>query len=100
MANYKLTNNAESNLDNIYEYSILNFGLEIARKYMLGLHECFDLLAKNPTWGSNYGFICNGLLRYEYRSHAIYYINDKKNILILNILGGKQDPILSVEFNF
>jgi plasmid stabilization system protein ParE len=32
----------------IYEYTILNFGLEQARGYLLGLQEHFEALADNP----------------------------------------------------
>ncbi|MUG92091.1 type II toxin-antitoxin system RelE/ParE family toxin [Scytonema sp. UIC 10036] len=72
MATYQLTNKAERDIENIYEYSILNFGLRIAQEYVSGMHDCFALLAEYQSWGSNYSFIAPGLQRYEYRSHAIY----------------------------
>jgi plasmid stabilization system protein ParE len=34
-----------------YEYTILNFGPEQARAYLLGLHERFQILADNPSVG-------------------------------------------------
>jgi toxin ParE1/3/4 len=92
MGKYQLTNNADSKIDEIYEYSILNFGLDIAQDYILGLHERFQLLADNPTWGNDYGHIKNGLNRYEYVSHAIYYQQTDEGILIVEVLGSKQDP--------
>jgi toxin ParE1/3/4 len=51
MAAYSLSEKAVSDLDGIYEYAILNFGLEQARAYLLGLHECFQILADNPGIG-------------------------------------------------
>lgn len=55
MAAYQLTNKAESEIERIYEYSILNFGLRVAQDYVSGLHHCFELLADNPSWGNDYG---------------------------------------------
>lgn len=92
MEKYQLTNKAEDEIDGIYEYSILNFGLNTAQKYISGLHECFVTLADNQSWGSDYGFIKSGLFRYEYRSHSVYYQNTEYGILIVRILGNKQDP--------
>ncbi len=51
MATYQLTNKAESEIEGIYEYSILNFGLRVAQEYMSGLTHCFELLADNHSWG-------------------------------------------------
>lgn len=51
MAAYSLSEKAVSDLDRIYEYTILNFGLEQARAYLLGLHERFQILADRETDG-------------------------------------------------
>ncbi len=92
MAIYQLTHKAEIEIENIYEYSIVNFGLQVAQAYLLGLHDCFDLLAHHQSFGTEYSFIQLGLLRYEYRSHSIYYQPTEDGILVVRILGAKQDP--------
>jgi len=92
MARYQLTNKAEREIDRIYEYSILNFGLNTAQEYFLGLHECFQTLAEHPSWGNDYGFILPTLQRYEYRSHSVYFQENAEGILIVRVLGNKQDP--------
>ncbi|MCG6862017.1 MAG: type II toxin-antitoxin system RelE/ParE family toxin [Chromatiaceae bacterium] len=51
MAAYSLSEKAVSDLDEIYEYTILNFGLEQARAYLLWLHERFQILADNTGVG-------------------------------------------------
>ena len=53
MAGYSLSPKAAADLDEIYEYTILNFGLEQAQEYLLGLHERFQTLAQNPMHGRN-----------------------------------------------
>ena len=48
MAVYSLSTKAADDIYGIYEYTILNFGLEQARDYLLGLHERFQTLASPP----------------------------------------------------
>jgi toxin ParE1/3/4 len=61
------------------------------------MHDCFALLAGNQSWGNDYGFIKLGLLRYKYRSHSIYYQPIEDGILIVRVLGAKQDPSRNIE---
>jgi len=92
MENYQITCEAEDEIEGIYEYSILNFGYSIAQDYVFGLHEKFLLIADNPSWGNDYGFIKQGLFRYEYRSHSVYYQLTGEGILIVRVLGNQQLP--------
>ena len=48
MVAYSLSPKAATDLDGIYEYTIVTFGLTQARNYLAGLHECFQVLADNP----------------------------------------------------
>jgi len=93
MAKYQLSNEADAEIDKLYEYSILNFGLETAREYVSSLYEKLDVLADHQSWGNDYGYIRPGLCRYEYRSHSIYYQSQGAGILIVRVLGSKQDPV-------
>lgn len=51
MAIYSLTAKAAEDLERIYEYSVLTFGLVQARSYLNGLHQLFQTLADNPMLG-------------------------------------------------
>jgi toxin ParE1/3/4 len=73
MESYRLSKAAQSDLDDLYVFGILNYGPDQADKYDDGLTERFDLLAQHPSWGSEYNFISPNFLRYEYRAHSIYY---------------------------
>lgn len=92
MGKYQLTNKAEAEIDRVFEYSVLNFGLSTAQGYLMGMHECFAMLADHQSWGNDYGFIENGLQRYEYRSHSVYYRETPDGILVARVLGNRQDP--------
>ena len=71
MATYRLSSKAEWEVDEIYAYSVENFGVEIAKDYVARLHERLRLLADHPGWGRDYGHIEPGLRRYEHQSHSI-----------------------------
>ena len=66
MAVYKLSSKADADLAGIYEYTILNFGLEQASAYLLGLHERFAALAEHPMPGSRAQELAPNLRRFEY----------------------------------
>ena len=77
MASYQLGKAAQSELDGLYLYGILNYGLHRADKYYDGLIERLDLLCKYSSWGANYSHISPNLKRYEY--NAIQFtINQQK----------------------
>lgn len=93
MAAYRLSAAADADIDAIYDYSIQNFGLAVARDYLAELMARFELLADHGDWGSDYGDIVPGLRRYEHTSHSIYYTwLDSGDVLIIRVLGARQDP--------
>lgn len=92
MASYRLTSKAGAKLAAIYEYSIVNWGLRTARDYLIGLHNAFELLAQNPRMGRGMGAVRPNLRRHPHGSHVIYYRTDGEGVLILDILGERQDP--------
>jgi toxin ParE1/3/4 len=91
MAAYSLSEKAVSDLDGIYEYTILNFGLERARAYLLGLHERFQILADTPGIGRSAAQLAPELHRHEYQSHIIFYAPKETGILIARVLHTRMD---------
>ena len=51
MGVYKLSSKAEIDLAEMYEFGIYKFGLLQVRKYFIGMHEAFGVLAKNKNFG-------------------------------------------------
>jgi toxin ParE1/3/4 len=51
MGVYKLSNESATDISNIYEFGIGEFGLEQAQKYLFGLHKLFQTLADNSNIG-------------------------------------------------
>jgi len=93
MARYRLTRRAENDLSGIADYTIRQFGIGQARRYRDGLIKAFGMLVEHPRLGSDQGNIRSGVRRLIYESHAIYYRPAGNEIVILRILGPRQDPL-------
>lgn len=91
MAGYSISSKAADDLEGIYEYTILQFGLEQARVYLLGLHERFQTLAEQPTQGRKADELAPGLRRVEYQSHVVFYMSKDDGIRIVRVLHQRMD---------
>ena len=81
MAVYKLAKAADSKLERIYEYSLLNFGLRKADAYYKELQDIFEMLAAMPGIGREF----RGRRRHEHAEHVIFYRQKPDGILIVQI---------------
>ena len=100
MADYRLTPKAANDLDAIYEYTILNFGSEQARDYLLGLHRRFGDIATRPAMGRGAEQLAPGLRRYPYRSHIVFYMPEERGVLIVRVLHTRMDVSRHVASDF
>ena len=91
MANYKLSVKAEQDIAEIYEYGILNFGRDLATRYIMGLQTKFEFISDNPNLTLSADDILPGLKRTYYRSHVIFHISINNEILIVRILRQEMD---------
>lgn len=90
---YRLLPKAEADFYDIYAYTYENFGEDQAEKYTDGLIDAFTLITEHPHIGRDIGYLRMGYFRYECEAHTIYYRQDRSEISIVRILGGKQDPL-------
>ena len=88
-----LSVDAEKDIEEIYCYSVSNFGENQAELYYSGLTGHFAYIAGNPNTGSNFSFVKENVFRSNYESHAIYYRQGKSEILILRVLHQQMDPV-------
>lgn len=75
----------------IYEYTIANFGLSQAQRYLNVMHERFGDLARQPMLGRAASRLAPNLRRYEYRSHVVFYVPDPEGVLIVRVLHQSMD---------
>ncbi len=91
MADYELSVKAEHDLAEIYIFTYQNFGEAKADAYLIGLDDCFSLLAEKPLLGRNIDHIRKGYLRYEYIGHSIFYKRTRTGIKIMRVLHGSMN---------
>lgn len=91
MERYRLSEAADEDLDRLYDYGILKYGLERAESYIAGMISRFDEIALHPNLYPAVDSIRKGYRRCVYGAHSIYYRILDNEILIVRILG-RQDP--------
>lgn len=90
-SNYFLRAKADKDLEDIYLYSVNNFGQLRAEQYIDDLVEAFESLARQQNLGRKRRDINPALYSYQCVSHIIYYKQLKTGIDILRILHQSMD---------
>ena len=87
MSSYRIGSKAESDLADILDYTVDQWGWMQADAYVDKLSDCFQLLADSPGLGRTSDLIPAGILRFEHGSHVVFYREGKgeKGIEILRI---------------
>jgi toxin ParE1/3/4 len=91
MVSYRLSEDAAGDLDLLYEYGILNYGLDVANQYYDGLIKRFEEIAENPNLYRAVDYIRAGYRLSIYGVNSIYYRFEQEGIFIVRILR-KQNP--------
>jgi toxin ParE1/3/4 len=92
MAEYKLTNKAVEDLNDIWEYTLDKWTEEQADKYYNLIISSFQEIVKNPDLGKNYKGIRKELLGLKSNKHIIFYRkSDDKPLEITRILHERMD---------
>jgi len=91
MGNYKLTIRADLDLEEIWEYTNLQWGENQASKYLTQLEETFMTLAENPNAGKRRYEIAGSPLSYHCGRHVIFYRKGRKGIEIFRVLHDSMD---------
>ncbi len=99
MARYKLTNAADKDFENIFNFGIDTFGLTQSINYQLGMVKKFEKLAEQPKHYQSVDHICSGYCRSVYHSHSIFYTIETTSILIVRILGQQDSYKKLLEFS-
>lgn len=86
MADYRLSRQAARDLLDIYAYTERTFGEYQAEAYHAGMERSFGLLADFPRMGSSADEIIQGLRRFRFQSHSIFYSHAADHVLIRTII--------------
>jgi toxin ParE1/3/4 len=92
LPSYSVARLAESDLRSILLYTLRTWGSTQAKRYSLGLRNCFQLLADSPSIGRGCDAIHAGLRRFEQGKHVVFYLNQPDGILIVRVLHQQMLP--------
>ena len=84
--NYILTKEAARDLEKIWLYTVENWSMEQADRYLNLLLDEFDYLCLKPNSGIDYGMIRKDYWRTKVNSHFIFYKIKKNQIEIIRVL--------------
>ena len=93
MSKYVLSQEAENDIEEIFEFGETKFGNAQAISYLIQMEEHFMLLAKNPGIGKKRNEIKEGLFSLPYVSHVIFYRILENQIRIVRVLYGGRDLV-------
>ena len=92
-SSYRLSREADQDLEDIFDYTVREFGVDQAIVYVSGFEEIIVSLAANPELGRTRVEIRNGLRSFVNGSHILFYRVLKNHIHIIRILHGSRDII-------
>ncbi len=90
MANYRLSNKADFDFEQIAIYSEINFGAKVADKYLDDLALAFEKISINPLLYPVYDRGGMTLRKCVCNRHSIYFSIDEGGILIVRIIGKQE----------
>jgi toxin ParE1/3/4 len=89
---YIISEPAQLDIEDIYEYSIIEFGVDRTIYYLMQMEEVFNSLENHHHLGTSRNHISQNLYAIAYKSHMIFYsITSENEILITRILHGSRD---------
>lgn len=82
MMMYKISNEAQHDIEKIWLYTFENWSIEQADRYYNLILDEIEYLAENPQVGKDYSHVRKDYLRSKVKSHFIFYKLNKKEKLI------------------
>jgi toxin ParE1/3/4 len=77
VGSYTLSREADADIQHIAEISSRQWGLARAEKYILDMHETFQVLVEFPDLGRDASHIRPGYRKIEAGSHSAFYSEDR-----------------------
>ncbi len=92
MAKYHFTNKALNDIEEIWDYTIVEWSKNQAEKYYTLIIDSCKELAKNPKLGKSYPILSLDIMGYSCGKHIIFYrMISNNDIEIVRILHGMMD---------
>ncbi|WP_420384786.1 type II toxin-antitoxin system RelE/ParE family toxin [Roseivirga sp.] len=91
MSRYFLSQAADHDIENIFDFGVYRFGRNQAERYLLELDDCLTQLAKNPHLGRPRHELKQGLYSFSKRAHVLFYQVLPDHIKVIPVLHARQD---------
>ena len=91
MADYILSERAALDIEELADYGLSNFGVLRSREYGNGLEACLTQLTVSPLIGLGADELADGVRRYLYKSHWIFYVQRTGGIRVVRVLQKNMD---------
>lgn len=91
MLDLKLSPRAILDLEEIYEYTLLTWGIKQAEKYQDELFDAMLEVASKPTIGSIYYFKKGNYRKLNINKHLIFYRPEDNDCIVIRILHERMD---------
>lgn len=91
--NFKISKEAEKDLQKIWEYTFETWSITQADRYINLIFQEIDYICNSPNYGKDFSYVRKGYLRTKVKSHFIFYkINiSKEQLEIIRILHQRMD---------
>jgi len=88
---YTLTPRAQADLDEIWDYSFSQWGLDRAERYVLEIKAAIEHTAKNPRRGRSCDTLREGYRKRPVGSHVLFYRWLPEGVNVVRILHQRMD---------
>lgn len=88
---YKLSQEADQDLEDIFDFTHSEFGFDQAVSYLQKFNVLFSELVQNPEIGKTRDEIKAGLRSFPQTSHIVFYRILKDHVRIVRVLHGSRD---------
>ena len=93
MTKYKISVEAEKDLEKIWAYTFETWSLEQADRYINQIFEEIEYISTKPEQGKDFSYVRKGYLRTKVKLHYLFYKIDQKTKMmeIIRILHQRMD---------
>ena len=88
---YSLREFALADLEAIWVYTVEQWGIEQAERYLPGLFGCFDELAANPRLGRERDDVKAGYRSFPQGRHVVFYLIVPEGVEVIGIVHQSAD---------
>ena len=83
---YKLREIARADLEAIWIYTVEQWGVEQAERYLQGFFSCFEELAANPRLGRERNDVKAGYRSFPQGRHLVFYVIAPEGVEVIGIV--------------